>query len=510
MRARLAAPLCRVVWISHASSSSIQAALGPRTSDHRVKKHRGTDKRTGKTKEGGLALTDESRVSTDHHKDDPSSGFTATDNNVGGGGPQAIEMQPWGDVPHAIKTAVSRLEDLVPASRHVQSTSSGAYFTVHLKAYIVPVRVYGGFKTPSFRNRLNFRSFMPVVPHGQQAPGSGSAGGEQDTTGRVIESTDMDSESGTPLTPEETNKAAPPVERGQTSKPLGKGIEKTAPSAQGVTTAPVPRFRGDKCVNCKRTDHRVADCLWASRIDGTIHGCPIHNSASHSIDKCTVFCNLDLATMMARLFTGRAHRPPYHTATPGFWWIVAMIAADRDVPTPDEPFPCTPEFARAFVANPANHPDLERGSANGAWGSTVNSVVDPDTRDLEAAYQAYTMGKIGAITDMAQVGQDIKDFLYGRPLTHSSNRLAEAMSSSTTSTQNPQGWAEGSSAAQISRQSQSQDTSNRSSDAGLERRIPSRAPDVVWVDEIPNSYKGIANAIARHLVGDLSDEDDAL
>lgn len=230
MRARLAAPLCRVFWFSHASSSGIQAALGPRTSDHRVKKHRGTDKRTGKTKEGGLALTDESRVSADHHNDGPSSGFTATDNNIGGDGPQAIEMKPWGDVPGAIKTTVSRPEDLVLAGRHVQSTSSGAYFTVHLKAYIVPVRVYDGFKTSSFRNRLNFRSFMPVVPHGQQAPGSGSAGGEQDTTGHVIESTDMDSESGTPLTLEEANKVAPPAERGQTSNPPRKGGKKVPPT----------------------------------------------------------------------------------------------------------------------------------------------------------------------------------------------------------------------------------------------------------------------------------------
>jgi hypothetical protein len=159
-------------------------------------------------------------------------------------------------------------------------------------AYIVPVPVRGGPTTTSFTNGQNHRMFMPLFPTGQRNSGPGSAWTEDYTIDRIVESIDTDSESSRSVAPEEASKIAPPAERGQSSKPPHKGV-KNAATTQGGTTAPAPRAQGDKCANCKRTELRVADCLWASRTDGTIHGCPIHNSGSHSADGCQVFRNLD-------------------------------------------------------------------------------------------------------------------------------------------------------------------------------------------------------------------------
>lgn len=221
---------------------------------------------------------------------------------------------------------------------------------------------------------------------------------------------------------------------GQESKDTEMGDESPTarddpkPSALAVGEH-MPGDGQKSCVNCGATTHDVVSCLWANKDDGTIHGCPIHNSVDHTIDECHAFLRYDLGRMIEVLINGRGNRPPFQTLIPEFWYILTLAAGLRGVSVGNH-LPWTTEFAKSFVANPTNYQDLAEGSETGNWVKpTTNSPVDPDTATLTAALAANLTGKLGRPigNDSSEILPSLWKHLMNCPTTPAESRVQQAL-----------------------------------------------------------------------------------
>ncbi|GJN79858.1 hypothetical protein PLIIFM63780_003380 [Purpureocillium lilacinum] len=187
----------------------------------------------------------------------------------------------------------------------------------------------------------------------------------------------------------------------------GKEAEKYGPVITGGVTK-VP------CGNCGKFDHELAICVRPGK-DGTIFGCPVCNSGSHSVDTCWRWANSSTKTKFTLLVENRARMVPIHTEADQHWFEIYEQHRSSEPSTLPDEFPLTKEYGQACRSDE----DMMR-----QWETFYESrdrtilPVDNKTRDLAsvrrlfsgAIYQAATQRDTAKEQDAADFQKEMENW----------------------------------------------------------------------------------------------------
>ncbi|KAM5357460.1 hypothetical protein ACJZ2D_016243 [Fusarium nematophilum] len=144
------------------------------------------------------------------------------------------------------------------------------------------------------------------------------------------------------------------------------------------------------CANCDSMSHTLDYCVRAP--NGSIHGCPICNIATHLLERCPRFGQVTLETVIQYLVWDRGCMPAWETETPWYDYLCRFVqtpefrAVDRQIF--DESYlPWTEEFATQMATDER----IENLQLEVESGNYENLPPDPSTLNPEAAFRTFAL-----------------------------------------------------------------------------------------------------------------------